>query len=182
MSIEAYQQARRVVDRLKSSPDFEHAGPNSRGIRVQTDSLLMKMALLGQTLSSQSRDVIREMLKLVIVVSRDFGTYIKAKEGPDRITLEVQGVTGPVNENSTREELLLVEQRRSGIDLMIKPEGEIYVSANTFGLAYSNDETLERAIKIRLARLTDQQRHELGEGLINVIRQEVAESGEFLDL
>lgn len=140
------------------------------------------MALLGQTLPPPSRDVIREMLTLVTAVSRDFGTYIKAKDGSDSLWLEVQGIPGPIDENSTFQELLLADRRRSGIDIAIKPEGEIDVSANTFGLAYSNDETIEEVIKRKLSRLTDQQRHELGEGLINVIRQEVAESGEFLGL
>lgn len=183
MSIEAFDRARQIFTRLNSSEDFCHGGEDSKGIRVQADSLLKGIAGLAITYPPDVKLPLILMGRLIKTVSKDYGAYVRIIDGSDNINVNVRGYHGSKSpELMTREELTASWMRRSGVEIVVNSNGKSGIYADTAYLVTPDGRAVEDVINSHLDRLTREQREELADNFINIVAREVAISGEFLDL
>ncbi|QQG44258.1 MAG: hypothetical protein HYW86_05395 [Candidatus Roizmanbacteria bacterium] len=183
MSKEDFTAARHVLTALQSDEMFTHANEDSRGIRVNADSLVFKIAdLATQAPSPEMADAISWMGTLVYSVSQDYGTYVRVKGGNKSVSIDLRGHTGPLPDDPSFEELTKIMQRASGIYISCSEDEKNHISAHASFLELNTGEDLGQYVNGKLKRLSDQQRQEVATKFIGVIKSEVAESGEFLDL
>ncbi len=181
MSIESFNRAHQILTSLQSCEDFEHFKQDSRGIRIQTDSLVEGIARLAAINPSDVQAPLILMGALIKVVSEDYGIYVRVKGDSNGINIHLRGLTGPMDESSTREELMLVTMRRSGVLLDVAPSGISRIYTRSAFIKTEDDSTeVSNAINELLKRLPEQRRSELADILIELVAKEVAISGEFL--
>lgn len=181
MSAEMFGRAQNVMKSLQSSEDFEHIGRNSRGIRVQTESLLSGIT----NFAAQSPDLTRPIIlvaELLQTVSADFGTYVRVKGGPTWIDINVRGLAGSMDENSTPDEIRMFAMRRSGVHIDVYEDGRSNVTTDTACLKTTDGRRAQDVINEEINKLSQEQKARLAAGLVDVVTREIALSGEFLDL
>lgn len=90
-------------------------------------------------------------------------------------------MAGPLEDNMSLEDLTGVMLRRSGITVDFDPDGKSRIYANSAYLEISG-EKIASVINREISRLTAEQKEKLVVGIIAVVTQKVAQSGEFTDL
>lgn len=180
MAIEAFERAYHMLGKLQSSEDFEHFGQGSRGIRIQTESLVVGIAEMI-TRFPEAHEPLTLMGALIKLASEDYGTYVRVKGGTRFISVDVRGHTGPVREDMSYEELTGAIMRRSGVNIDTDFEGKSSIYAHTDYLQIG-DQKVGVVINKSLDRLPEKRRAALADAFLNVVARDVAQSGEFLDL
>lgn len=180
MAIETFERAQQSFKRLQSCADFEHFGNDSRGIRIQTDSLLKGIAVLSIERPNLQHPLIL-MSALIATVSEDYGTYVAVKGSQNWIGFDIRGVTGSFDGRSTIEELRKVGLRRSGVNVDVTSNGRSSISAHSDFLEAEGQRVAD-VINLSLERLAETEREELAHQFVNIVTLEIAQSGEFLDL
>lgn len=180
MAIEAFNRAQQVFRKLQSCEDFEHVGQNSRGIRIQTGSLVKGIAMLAVTRPQYAQPLIL-IGALIELVSEDYGTYVRVKGGPSWIGIDIRGLVGPMNEDTTLEQLSKIVMRRSGVNIDVYSDGRSGIGVHSDFLEIDG-RSVASIINSGLKILPERERDELTHEFVNVVAQEVAQSGEFLDL
>lgn len=181
MSVESFRQAQGVMRDLQSSEHFEHFGVESRGIRIQTESFLRGIA----GISAANPDLIEPVTwigALVQKVSEEYGTYVRVKGGDNALSVHMRGMSGPLSDDMSFEALGGVMLRRSGVEVDIYADGSNRIAANSTYLNLADGRKIADVINGEIKQLTDEQKERLAVGLITVVTQEVAQSGEFTDL
>ena len=181
MTLEAFERAQQVFNKLQSSDDFMHAGLDSRGIRIQTDSLIEGIARLSLASTEDLKPPITLMGALIKIASEDHGTYVRVKGGPSWVGIEIRGLVGPMDEDISLEELQRVIMRRSGIYIDVHLDRSSIIGAHSEFLEIDG-RGLADIINKSLGELSPKQRDELANQFVNIMADEVAQSGEFLDL
>lgn len=180
MSIEAFQQAQKVMRALQSNEYFEHFGMDSRGIRVQTRPLIYGIASISAA-NPDLQEPITLIGALIQAVSEDYGTYIRVK-GASAPSVHIRRAVGPLSDEMSLGDLAKVALRRSGVEVNFAPDGNSRIWANSAYLETASGQTIAEVINEGILKLTEEQRDRLAGRLIAVVTQEVAQSGEFVDL
>lgn len=180
MAIESFERAYKILGKLQTSEDFEHFGQGSRGIRVQTDSLILGIVELT-LVYPDAEEALTLIGALITKVSQDYGSYIRVKGGPRYISVDVRGLTGPVNENMDSIELDAAIMRRSGVEITTDFEGKSWIRGHSDFLKIEDQEA-GVVINKELGKFSEEKRAKLADSFLNVVAREVAQSGEFLDL
>ncbi|MDO8657790.1 MAG: hypothetical protein Q7K55_03555 [Candidatus Levybacteria bacterium] len=180
MAIEAFERAYHMLGKLQTSEDFEHFGQESRGIRIQTESLVVGIAEMI-THFPEAREPLTLMAALIELASEDYGTYIRVKGGSRYISVDVRGHTGHVREDMSFEELSGAIMRRSGVNIGTDFKGKSSIGAHSDYLQI-DDQEVGSVINKSLEMLPEQRRAALADAFLNVVVGEVAQSGEFLNL
>lgn len=180
MSVEMFGRAQNMMRSLQTSEQFEHVGMESRGIRVQTDSLVQGISGIAHV-SPDLTEPVSWLGGLIQKVSEDYGTYVRVKGGHRGVFINVRGLTGHIGEQTPIDQLMEGIQRRSGFHVDINSDGTTRVSAETTFLEVDGRE-LRDVINDQIRALTDGQREKLAHGLFEVVNAEIAQSGEFVDL
>ncbi len=178
MSIERFNRAKSVMTKLQSCDDFEHFGRNSRGIKIQTESLVEGIARLAVEYPQAPLILMGSLIRMVSI---PYGTYVRVKGGNEWIGLDVRGDTGPVHENMSLGEISEAFLRRSGVNVDFFSDGRSGIYAHSDFLEIGS-RSIADVINVGLKRLPDDKRVELAGKFVDIVAQEIAISGEFLDL
>lgn len=103
MSAEMFGRAQNIMRGLQSNEQLEHVGMESRGIRVQTDSLVRGIAGIAYA-SPDLTEPVSWLGGLIQKVSEDYGTYVRVKSGGRGVFINVRGLTGPLDDQSSMAE------------------------------------------------------------------------------
>lgn len=180
MSIESLGQAQRIMKALQSDKLFEHVGMDSRGIRVQTKSLIRGIATFSVLNPDLEAPTIL-IAGLISAASEDYGTFVGIK-GTAALFICIRGLEGPLSDDMSSEDLSRVILRRSGVGIYLNMDGKSQIWANSIYLTTKSGQETADAINQELKKLTEVQKERLTTGLVEVLTQEVSQSGEFFNL
>jgi hypothetical protein len=178
-----FNDAKKLFDLIKTDPEFDHAGPDSRGIVVSTPNILDQFSKLAVT-HPDMKPVIADMGRL-LTEACDIGTYIRIKGGDRFVDIDIAGCENlPVGRDPTYFELDQIVKRRSGIKIMAFLKDQqfiVNIFTNSYGINHEDGREIEDVINPVLFNLRDPQRLTLAQGILSILSENIIQSGEFPD-